>query len=380
MINSKLTKRPLGRNLGMGSFNNAVHLSGISASVVQNAMSQTQVYVGHLDNLKILNENFLGRIAEKAGNLTALRNMGVEGAWGQEKILAEMGGGTREWSNAQLSELIQSGRVRDIQGHHINDVSNNPDLASNRANIEFLTRPEHRDAHGGNWRTPTEGDLQDRNTLIEIKAQQKVIINEIAAGLIAFGIGFLIGGVASYIKNRQAKPIQHLKAGAQTGGLMVLSYATGRAATYLIGGSPLVASLQSRLAEKFGEEIAKEVVGKVVAGVGIALVLSFVTYVRLRRAGHSSYYATRQAVGIFVISLVSIMVTSIVGGMVETALVGAGFGSVAGPVGTIVGIIAGILFSIIMMFVRKVLGDRQSQQLLLTGMDGRYLIAARSIR
>ena len=40
---------------------------------------------------------------------------------------------------------------------HINNVKNHPEMAGDPNNIEFLNRAERLDAHGGNFRNPTEG-------------------------------------------------------------------------------------------------------------------------------------------------------------------------------------------------------------------------------
>lgn len=46
---------------------------------------------------------------------------------------------------------------------NINNVKDHPEFAGNPNNIEFVKRPEHLDAHGGNFRNETHGELLNRN-------------------------------------------------------------------------------------------------------------------------------------------------------------------------------------------------------------------------
>ena len=85
-------------------------------------------------------------------------------AWRQEQALVQRTGtGTRDWTTAEKAELLQGGKVKGYQGHHINSIKNNPDMAGNPDNVEFLTRKEHLDSHGGNWRNPTTGQFMSRS-------------------------------------------------------------------------------------------------------------------------------------------------------------------------------------------------------------------------
>jgi RHS repeat-associated protein len=101
--------------------------------------------------------------AEDLG-LAAARRFAVRQAWRDEgALVSETGQGTRFWTEAEQTELAQTGKVSGYQGHHINSVKGSPDLAGNPNNIEFLRRTEHLAAHGGNWQNVTFGDLLDRS-------------------------------------------------------------------------------------------------------------------------------------------------------------------------------------------------------------------------
>ncbi len=99
-------------------------------------------------------------------SLNSLRRSGVRQAWKQEKALIESGTeGTRNWTKAELKELKETGKVKGYEGHHINSVKSNPEMAGNPNNVEFVKRKggEHLQKDGGNYRNPSSGDLINRN-------------------------------------------------------------------------------------------------------------------------------------------------------------------------------------------------------------------------
>jgi RHS repeat-associated protein len=92
-----------------------------------------------------------------------LRRKAVAEAWKQEAdLVRRTGQGTRQWTEAEKQELLQTGKVKGYEGHHINSVNGSPDQAGNPDNIEFVTRDEHFDKHDGNWQNQTSGDLVNR--------------------------------------------------------------------------------------------------------------------------------------------------------------------------------------------------------------------------
>ena len=91
------------------------------------------------------------------------RQKAVNEAWKLEQdLVGRTGQGTRPWTNAEKAELLETGRVSGYQGHHINSVSSNPQLAGNPNNIQFVRPGEHLGLHGGNWSNPTWGPLVPR--------------------------------------------------------------------------------------------------------------------------------------------------------------------------------------------------------------------------
>ena len=113
-----------------------------------------------------------GRFGKKPGRksskdrkreLEQRRRKGVKLAWEMEyRLVKESGAGTRKWSDGEIRELMNSGKVRGYVGHHINSVQDHPGLADNPNNIKFLTHREHLDVHGGNFHNATKGNLINR--------------------------------------------------------------------------------------------------------------------------------------------------------------------------------------------------------------------------
>ena len=119
-------------------------------------------------DVKIIKNAIDGVKAEKATIYSAkqlkyLRQKAVRDAWKQEReLVIKRGRGTRAWTAKQKKELIETGKVKGFEGHHINNVKEHPDLAGNPDNIKFLKRSEHLQEHGGNFRNETHGELLNR--------------------------------------------------------------------------------------------------------------------------------------------------------------------------------------------------------------------------
>ena len=93
---------------------------------------------------------------------TAEANKAIVAAWEKEQQLVKEGKGTRDWTPEQQKDILEKGKAYDengkaFEGHHMVSVENNPDFQGCSDNIQFLSRPEHRDAHGGNFQNSTNG-------------------------------------------------------------------------------------------------------------------------------------------------------------------------------------------------------------------------------
>lgn len=91
---------------------------------------------------------------------TAEASKAVLAAWDKEKELVKNGKGTRDWTPEQQKDILTKGKAYDengfaFQGQHMRSVEKYPEYQGNPANIQFLTRDEHFEAHDGNWQNPT---------------------------------------------------------------------------------------------------------------------------------------------------------------------------------------------------------------------------------
>jgi len=91
---------------------------------------------------------------------TAESNKAILAAWNKEQELVKEGKGTREWTPKQQQDILEKGKAYDdygvaFQGQHMKSAEMYPEYQGDPGNIQFLTREEHLEAHGGNWRNPT---------------------------------------------------------------------------------------------------------------------------------------------------------------------------------------------------------------------------------
>ena len=85
-------------------------------------------------------------------------------AWENERQLVREGKGTRDWTREQQQSILDEniGKAYDdngkaFEGHHMKNAETYPEYQGEAENIEFLTRAEHQDAHGGNFQNSTNG-------------------------------------------------------------------------------------------------------------------------------------------------------------------------------------------------------------------------------
>ena len=91
---------------------------------------------------------------------TAEANKAIAEKWAAERVLVSEGKGTRDWTPEQQKDILEKGKAYDenglaFQGQHMKSVEAYPDYQGTPDNIQFLTKQEHLDAHGGNWKNPT---------------------------------------------------------------------------------------------------------------------------------------------------------------------------------------------------------------------------------
>lgn len=93
---------------------------------------------------------------------TSEANKAICEAWNAEQQLVQEGKGTRDWTPEQQKDILEKGKAYDengkaFEGHHMLNVEKFPEHQGNPQNIEFLSRPEHLQAHDGNYQNPTCG-------------------------------------------------------------------------------------------------------------------------------------------------------------------------------------------------------------------------------
>ena len=91
---------------------------------------------------------------------TAAASKAIRDAWKNEQNLVRDGKGTRDWTISQQKDILERGKAYDnngraFEGQHMRSAEDHPESQGNPKNIQFLTRAEHKDAHDGNWRNPT---------------------------------------------------------------------------------------------------------------------------------------------------------------------------------------------------------------------------------
>lgn len=95
---------------------------------------------------------------EEKKQLSYQRQNAVRDAWKLEKERVSVGIGTRQWSEDEKEELLQRGRVKGYEGHHMKSVSLYPEYAGDPRNIQFLSESEHLyGAHNGDYHNLTNG-------------------------------------------------------------------------------------------------------------------------------------------------------------------------------------------------------------------------------
>lgn len=90
-------------------------------------------------------------------------NKAIRLAWQRELELVQEGKGTRDWTKEQQRDILnpELGKAYDedgktFEGHHMKSAEAYPEYQGNPENIQFLSRTEHTQAHGG-WQKPTNG-------------------------------------------------------------------------------------------------------------------------------------------------------------------------------------------------------------------------------
>lgn len=113
-------------------------------------------------------------MSETYANIDTARRAAVSKAWAQERELVKEGKGTRDWSKSQQAEILATGKCKGFEGHHKFSVKENPELAGEKDNIQFLNKSEHLKAHENNFKTDPKGRYDSETGKLEKYQNGKV--------------------------------------------------------------------------------------------------------------------------------------------------------------------------------------------------------------
>lgn len=258
--------------------------------------------------------------------VTGVRQTGVARAWRMEQAEVIMGGkGTGCWTREQVKELIETGRVRGAEGHHINSVSEHPELQADPNNIKFVSsRDAHLNEHSGNFQNETTGDLIDRQSRLANAQKHRIIKNEILGLGIVTAVGFATGFTISFVSTLAQTGINPgciknaLISGAKAGGESALFSLGGYVAGRII--SPLITGIISKVGGNIAQSTMANIVGlcnMAVVGTLTIVAVSVVQFKRLKQMGFSTQESLlrtgKNAALSFSLLLLSVAVTAYFG-------------------------------------------------------------------
>lgn len=297
----------------MSSTTSSVGTINTLLGTINSYNSQFQSIYSTLQEARTATEQALSELLANDPNADSMRNDGVNQMWKYLKAEVQMGGNSSGFTPEQQQELLESGKVRNFEGHHVNSVGAHPDLQANPDNVipleehRFDEGPrDHFDAHGNNWRNSTEGQLIDRNKTLddtnnkrisdkqlEITTERNNIIKNELVGIgvaiaIGFGVGFTIGFIANLAQNGlsvesvRTASIAGLKIGSTSAIIGGISYGITRTIGELVTGS-LTNSISN-----FGIKITKNIAKMCSMGsIGLLSIVLYSTYqfVKLKQMG-----------------------------------------------------------------------------------------------
>lgn len=299
------TTQSLSKPIGVNGINSSTFSFGMQSGNTFGTINITNIFNKQFNdvssNLNSIRQDYQQKVNEllASGNNPndALRSKGVELAWKYEQAEIQMGGkGTTDWTPDQRSEISETGRVRGAEGHHINNVSDNPSQQANPDNIKFAKdRAEHLKMHDGDWSNQTSGDHIDRNDRLEKTNTKRVFKNELAgigaAVAIGLGVGFTLGFVVTLAQsgvspeNLKNATIVGAKTGIESAVLGVMNHlvvrSVGEMATNALQG--LVGNLGLTITDNIAKMCNMATVG------GLAIVIfSVYQFTKLKLLGYST--------------------------------------------------------------------------------------------
>ncbi len=128
------------------------------------------VYNLEVDNSHTYYVGAVGALVHNTCNdvISSMRSKAVRDAWAKEAEAVKAGVSKYNWSPTEIKQLLNFGKIRGYEGHHILTVKElvgtaRESLIASADDIVFLTRAEHIFAHGGSTLNPT-----NLNKLVEL--------------------------------------------------------------------------------------------------------------------------------------------------------------------------------------------------------------------
>ena len=102
-----------------------------------------------------------------SNNINYQRRCAVNKAWINERQQIMNSRGSRNWTQKEQREILATGKCHGYEGQHMLSVKKHPEHAADENNIQLLTRKEHFQAHGGNWKNDANGRYNLKTGKIE---------------------------------------------------------------------------------------------------------------------------------------------------------------------------------------------------------------------
>lgn len=245
----------------VSAFTTPITTSSVAVNFANQAITMNNTFVEELSRLTKIRTDLQTDVDSNPGVNQSYRNRGVNLAWEYEKLDVSMGGtGTREYTSEQIEELLETGKVRGMEGQHINSAATHPELQGNPDNIKMLTHDEHFAEHNYNWRNQAEGDLIDKDKMVSDTNRRRIIKNDLTglgiSAAIGFGMGFAISTIMELAKTgvyniEISKMIKNsLASGVESASISSVTYVGGRFAAGLLQQAGL--DMTTNLGQAFG--------------------------------------------------------------------------------------------------------------------------------
>lgn len=232
IVTAPLISTNIGTHFGLFSYSYNQEYSMLSSELTAKRIE----YQTHVNEQLAIDPNFKG-----------YRSNGVSLAWEYERADIQMGGtGSENFTLEQRAEILDRGRVRGFEGHHIKNVANNKVHQANPDNIKFYgSREDHVElGHNGDVNNPSDGEFIDRDKMIRDTNRRRVVANELKGLGISAAIGFGVGVTISAIIELSRTGLKDadipllikrsILSGIESASITSITYVVGRGTSYAL--------------------------------------------------------------------------------------------------------------------------------------------------